>query len=134
MHLGFSPTQKGLLHYVPSTRQIAISGDVLCDEIFASTVAETWRPFHDALALRHTTSCISDSYTVLEHTGDLLPQFDEGNATANNNQTAITSPFQKNIIHSNLISDPVKDSGEEEVTEGLEESNAEASRWVRFQY
>ncbi len=27
IHLGFSPTQKGLLLYVPSTRQIVISGD-----------------------------------------------------------------------------------------------------------
>ncbi len=51
IHLGFSPTQKGLLLYVSSTRQIVISGDVICDETFASTVAETWKPFRDALAL-----------------------------------------------------------------------------------
>ncbi len=44
IHLGFSPTPKGLLLYVPSTRQIVISGDVICDETFASTVAETWKP------------------------------------------------------------------------------------------
>jgi hypothetical protein len=44
IHLEFSPTQKGLLLYVPSTRQIVISGDVICDETFASTVTETWRP------------------------------------------------------------------------------------------
>ena len=62
IHLGFSPTQKGLLLYVPSTRQIVISGDVICDETFASTVAETWKPFHDALALRPTASFIPDSY------------------------------------------------------------------------
>ncbi len=64
IHLGFSPTQKGLLLYVPSTRQIIISGDVICDETFASTVAETWRPFHDALALRPTASFIPDSWPV----------------------------------------------------------------------
>ncbi len=96
--LGFSLTQKGLLLYVPSTRQIVISGDVICDETFASTVAETWRAFHYALALR-PTSFIPDLYTVLEHTGDLLSQFEEGNATAIDNQTATTSPFEGDIIH-----------------------------------
>jgi hypothetical protein len=52
IHKGFSPTQKGWLFYVPSTRQIVISGDLYCDNSFASTAAETCRPFHDALALR----------------------------------------------------------------------------------
>jgi hypothetical protein len=46
IHLGFSPTQKGLLLFVPFTRKIVISGDVICDETFASAVAETWRPYH----------------------------------------------------------------------------------------
>ncbi len=95
LHFGFSPTQKGLILYIPSTRQIVISGDVICDETFASTVTETWRPFHDALAFRSIASFIPDSYTVLEHTGDLLFQFEEGNATAHNNQTATTSPFEE---------------------------------------
>ncbi len=125
IHLGFSPTQKGLLLYAPFTRQIVISGDVICDETFASTVAETWRPFHNALALQPTASFIPVSYIVLEHTGDLLSQFEEGNATANNNQMATTSPFEEDIIHSNLISDPVEDFSEEEVTEGLEETTEE---------
>ncbi len=53
---------------------------------------------------------------MLEHTGDLLSQFKEWNATAHNNQTATTSPFEEVIIHSDLISDPVEDSIEEEVT------------------
>jgi hypothetical protein len=35
-----------------------LSRDVICDKTFASTVAETWRPFHDALAFRPTTSLI----------------------------------------------------------------------------
>jgi hypothetical protein len=35
---------------------------------------------------------------VLEHAGDLLPQFDLGNATANDNQTATTSPFEEDIF------------------------------------
>ncbi len=46
--------------FVPSTRQIVISGDVIWDETFASTVAETWKPFHDALVLRPIASFITD--------------------------------------------------------------------------
>jgi hypothetical protein len=125
-HLGFPPTQKGLLLYVPTKRQIVISGDVTYDETFASTVAVTWRPFHDTLALRPTSSLIPDSCTVLEHTGGLLSQFEVGNATSNNNQTATPCPFEEDIIHSDLISDPVEDSSEEEVTAGSEENNKEA--------
>jgi hypothetical protein len=126
IHLGFSPMQKGLLLYVPSTRQIVISGDVICHDTFAYTVAGTWRPFHDAVALRPTASFITDSYTVLEHTGDRLSQFEEGNATTNNSQTATTSPFEEEIIHSDIISDPVEDSREEKIAEEPEESNEEA--------
>jgi hypothetical protein len=114
-----------LLLYVPLTRQIVISGDVICDETFASTVAETWKHFHDALALKLTASFIPDSYTVLEHTGGLLTQFEEGNATANNNQTATTSPFEEDIIHSDLISDPVQESSEEEIADDSEETTEE---------
>jgi hypothetical protein len=77
-------------------------------------VAGTWRPSHDALALRPTASFIPESYTVLEHTGDLLSQFEERNAAANNNQTATTSPFEEDIIHSDFISDPDKESSEDE--------------------
>ncbi len=123
INLRFSPAHKGLLLFVPSTRQTLNQADchiwdVICDETFASTVAETWRPFHDALALRPTASFIPDSCTVLEHTGDLLSQFEEGKATPNNNQTATISPFEEDNIRSGHISDPVEVSSEEEVTEG----------------
>ncbi len=47
---------------------------------------------------------------MLEHTGDLLSQFEEGNAKANGGQTETTSFFEEDIIHSDLISDPVEDS------------------------
>ncbi len=89
-------------------------------------MAETWRPFHDALALRPTASFIPDSYTVMEHTGDLLSQFEERNATATNDQTATTSSFEEDIIHSDRISDPVEDTSEEEIAEDSEENNEEA--------
>ncbi len=125
IHLGFSPTQKGWLLYVPSTRQIVISGDVICDETFASTVAETWRPFHDALALRPETSFIPDPHTFVEHTGDVLSQFEEGNTVANtvdrDGQTATTLPYEEDIVHSDLISDPISEDKE---VSSEEEDNA----------
>jgi len=45
----------------------------------------------------------------LEHTGDLLSQFEEGNTAVNHSQTATTSPHEEDIIHSDLISDPIMD-------------------------
>jgi hypothetical protein len=63
---------------------------------------------------------------VLEHTGDLSSQFEEGNAKTNNNQTATTVPFEEDIIHSDFISDSVEDSSKEEVTAGLVENDDEA--------
>jgi hypothetical protein len=69
-------------NYIPSTRQIVISGDAICDETFAYTLAETWKPFHGALALRPDTSFIPDPHTFLEHTKDLLSQLEEGNTAA----------------------------------------------------
>jgi hypothetical protein len=44
----------------------------------------------------------------MEHNGDLLSQFEERNATANNDQTVITSPFEEDIIHSRPMKIPVK--------------------------
>ncbi len=60
IHISFSPTQKKLLMYVPSTKQIVLSGDIICDEIFVSTAAETWKPFHNVIALRPTASFFPD--------------------------------------------------------------------------
>ncbi len=50
---------------------------------------------------------------MLEHTGDLLSQFEEGNATANNDQTETTSAVEEDVIHLDLISNPVEYSSEE---------------------
>ncbi len=62
----------------------------------------------------------------MEFLSPVLSQFEEGNATANGDQTGTFSRFEEDIIHSYLISDPVEDSSEEEATEGLEDSKEEA--------
>ncbi len=55
-----------------------------------------------------------------------MSQFEEGNATANGNQAETTSPFEEDIIHSDLISDSGENSSEEEPTEDIEDSKEEA--------
>jgi hypothetical protein len=117
IHLGFSPTQKGWLLYVLfNTRQIFITRDEICDETFASAVAET--------------SFIPDPYTIIEHAGDLLSQFEEVNTAVQGDQTATAFPYDEDIIHSDLISDPITDnkevSSEEENTteESVEDISA----------
>ncbi len=45
IQFGFPPMQKGLILYASSTKEIVIYGDDICDGTFASTAAETWRPF-----------------------------------------------------------------------------------------
>ena len=49
--IGFPYQQKGYLLYVPASRQIVSSGDVMFDETFFSTIVTNWRQFHDSLAL-----------------------------------------------------------------------------------
>jgi hypothetical protein len=42
---------------------------------------------------------------MMEHTGDQLLQFEEGNAADKNNKIAASSPYEEGIIHSDFISD-----------------------------
>jgi hypothetical protein len=71
---------------------------------------------------------------MINHTGVLLSQFEEGNTAANNNQTTTTSSYEEDIIHSDLISDPLmddinalnEDSSEEEDTECMEDNSKKA--------
>ena len=49
--IGFPANQKGYLLFIPSSRQIVVSGDVAFDETFYSAIATTWKPFHDSLVL-----------------------------------------------------------------------------------
>jgi hypothetical protein len=70
------------LIFVPSTRQIVVSGDVVFDETFYSAIATTWRPFHDSLALRPINSSIPTGDMTIEETGtidNMFPPLQEGN-------------------------------------------------------
>jgi transposase InsO family protein len=70
--IGLAENQKGYLFYSPASRQIYISGDITFDEHFSSTIATTWRPHRDNLALRPVASYIPTASTTLEQTGDVF--------------------------------------------------------------
>ena len=69
--IGFPDHQQGYLIFVPSTRQIVVSGDVTFDETFQSIVSLTSPPFHDAMAMKPNTSLSKDSEEIIETTGDI---------------------------------------------------------------
>ena len=53
VHIGFAHNQSGYQIYVPSTRQIVVSLDVMFDEEFRTAVGLTNRAFHNSIYLRH---------------------------------------------------------------------------------
>jgi len=69
--IGFPPNQKGHLIFLPGSRTIAVSGDVMFDETFYSAIATTWRRFEDGIALQPERSALPGPNTTLENTGDL---------------------------------------------------------------
>ena len=66
--------------YVPSTRKIISSYDVVFDEIFSSALAYTSQPYSKAMVMRPAvtyTPCVTSSR---EQTGDIITftYFEEG--------------------------------------------------------
>jgi hypothetical protein len=62
----------------------------------------------------------------------MLSQFEEGNTAVRDGQTVTTSPYEEDIVHSDLISDPISEdkevSSEEEdnaTDENVEDISAE---------
>ena len=70
IHIGFADHQAGYKLYVPSTRQIITSLDVVFDESFAKAVALNHRAFHNALSLRPAEYNEDDYHRELEEVGD----------------------------------------------------------------
>ena len=50
--VGIPQHQKGYLVYVPSTRKLILSYDVVFDESFSSALSYTSRPYSEAMAMR----------------------------------------------------------------------------------
>ena len=77
---GIPEHQKWYLLYVPSTRKIISSYDVVLYEIFSSALAYTSQPYPEALAMRLAVTYTPCDTSSREQTGDIITfvQFDEG--------------------------------------------------------
>ena len=79
--VGILEHQKGYLVYVPSTRNIISSYDVVFDESFSSALAYVSRPYSEAMAMRPEVTYNPYATSSKEQTGDIITftQFEEGN-------------------------------------------------------
>ena len=88
--VGIPQHQKGYLVYVPSTRKVISSYDVVFDESFSSVLSNTPRPYAEAMAMRPTVTYTLYATSSKEQAGDVITfaQFEEGNLiTENRNDT-----------------------------------------------
>ena len=84
--------------YVPSTRKVISSYDVVFDESFSSALSYTSRPYAEAMAMRPTVTYITSSK---EQTRDLitLTHFEEGNLISETrNDTESDDEFNRESI------------------------------------
>ena len=78
---GIPEHQKGYLVYVPSTRKVISSYDVVFDESFSSELSYTSRPYSEVMAMHPTVTYTPYVTSLREKTGDVIKftQFEEGN-------------------------------------------------------
>ena len=79
--VGIPEHQKGYLMYVPSTRKVISSYDVLFDESFSSALSYMSRPYSEEMAMRSSVTYTPYATSSREQTGDVITftQFEEGN-------------------------------------------------------
>ena len=79
--VGIIEHQKGYLVYVPSTRKLISSYDVVFDESFSSVLLYTSQPYSESMAMRPEVTYTPYSTSLREQTGDVITfaQFEEGN-------------------------------------------------------
>ena len=67
--------------YIPSTRKIISSYDVVFDESFSSTLEYTSQPYSEAMAMRLYVSYITCATCFRKQTGNIIifKHFEEGN-------------------------------------------------------
>ena len=70
--IGFPENMAGYELYIPSTRQIISSSDVVFDERFESCTGITNPPYREAMSLRPVVDFTSHFSTSHEHTGDII--------------------------------------------------------------
>ena len=79
--VGIPQHQKGYLVYVPSTRKVISSYNVVFDESFSSALSYTSRPYAEAMAMSPTVTYTPYATSSKEQTGNVITfaQFEEGN-------------------------------------------------------
>ena len=84
--VGIPQHQIVYLIYVPSTRKIVCSRDVVSDETFSSELAHTWHTYSDALTTQPAVAYILYATSYHEQTGDIITstQFEEVNLVETN--------------------------------------------------
>ena len=87
--VGIPQHQKGYLVYLPSTRKMIFSYDVVLDESFSSALAYTSQPYSEAMAMRPEVTYTPCAKSPREQTGDVIVfrNVEEGNilTTTRNN-------------------------------------------------
>ena len=79
--VGIPEHQKGYLVYVPSTRKVISSYDVVFDNSFSSALSYTSRPYSEAITMRPSVTYTPYTTSSKEQTGNVITfaQFEEGN-------------------------------------------------------
>ena len=79
--VGIPGHQKGYLVYVPSTRKVISSYDVVFDESFSSALEYTSRPYSEAMVMRLAVTYTLYATSSKEQTGNVITfaQFEEEN-------------------------------------------------------
>ena len=78
--VGIPHHKKGYLVYVPSTRKILSSYDVVFDEIFSSALLYTSQPYSEAMSMHPAVTYTPCATSLRGETGNLITfaQFEEG--------------------------------------------------------
>ena len=81
--VGIPQHQKGYLLYVPSTRKVILSYDVVFDKSFSSALSYTSRPYAEAMVMCPEVTYTPYDTSSKEQTGDVITfaQFEEGWST-----------------------------------------------------
>ena len=117
--IGFDDYTPGYLIFIPSTRQIVTSIDVIFDEYFLSALVHKTRAYREALLTRPVNDTLPDPQNVTDHTGDIssssfLPRVTTGQIEEEITiKNAISPEHTTNKINKNMINDTDKESKKE---------------------
>ena len=116
--VGIPDHQKGYLVYVPSTRKITSSYDVVFDGSFSSALEYTSRPYSEKMAMHPAVTYTPCATSSIEQTGNVImfAQFEKGNILTktrndvesgdkSNNESIIMSEQDIDTINSDDESD-----------------------------